>query len=313
MSTGRKTAIIKDVFGDCYGSGSEMLFHCPKCNHHKRKLSINIEKDAWKCWVCDWSGRNLTKIVRRYGDLYHKKKWGELVNKVELASFEEKMFGVEEEEAEQRVELPKEFKSLANKAVPRSAGPALRYLQERGIKKDDIIRWKIGYCEEGEFARRIIIPSFSLNGHSNYFIARSYDGHWKRYLNPKASRNIVFNHLFLDFEDDLTIVEGAFDAIVAGPNAVPLLGSTLRESSKLFHEIVRNDTTVYMALDPDAKSKEHKIMELLLKYGVQVYKINLNDYDDVGEMSPEDFKKRKENASFVEDKFYLLMEKTLGL
>ena len=313
MSTGRKTAIIKDVFGDCYGSGSEMLFHCPKCNHHKRKLSINIEKDAWKCWVCDWSGRNLTKIVRRYGDLYHKKKWGELVNKVELASFEEKMFGVEEEEAEQRVELPKEFKSLANKAVPRSAGPALRYLQERGIKKDDIIRWKIGYCEEGEFARRIIIPSFSLNGHSNYFIARSYDGHWKRYLNPKASRNIVFNHLFLDFEDDLTIVEGAFDAIVAGPNAVPLLGSTLRESSKLFHEIVRNDTTVYMALDPDAKSKEHKIMELLLKYGVQVYKINLNDYDDVGEMTPEDFKKRKENASFVEDKFYLLMEKTLGL
>ena len=46
MSTGRKTAIIKDVFGDCYGSGSEMLFHCPKCDHHKRKLSINIEKDV---------------------------------------------------------------------------------------------------------------------------------------------------------------------------------------------------------------------------------------------------------------------------
>ena len=88
MSTGRKTAIIRDIFGDCYGSGSEMLFHCPKCEHHKRKLSINIEKDAWKCWVCDWSGRNLTKIVRRYGDLYHKKKWSELVNKVELASFE---------------------------------------------------------------------------------------------------------------------------------------------------------------------------------------------------------------------------------
>jgi DNA primase len=313
MSEGKKAAIIKDIFGDCYGSGSEMLFHCPKCEHHKRKLSINIEKDAWKCWVCDWSGRKLTKIVRRYGDLYHKKKWSELVNKIDVSSFEEKMFGLKEEEPEQRVELPKEFKSLANKVTPRSAGPALRYLKERGIKKDDIIRWKIGYCEEGEFARRIIIPSFSLNGHSNYFIARSYDGHWKRYLNPKASRNIVFNHLFLDFEDDLTIVEGAFDAIVAGPNAVPLLGSTLRETSKLFQEIARNDTTVYMALDPDAKDKENKIIELLLKYGIQVYKVNLNDYDDVGEMSPEDFKKRKENASFVEDKFYLLMEKALSL
>ena len=152
MSTGKKTAIIKEVFGDCYGSGSEMLFHCPKCEHHKRKLSINIEKDAWKCWVCDWSGRNLTKIVRRYGDLYHKKKWSELVNKVDLASFEEKMFAIAEEEPEQRVELPKEFKSLANKNIPRSAGQALRYLRDRGIKKDDIIRWKIGYCEDGEFA-----------------------------------------------------------------------------------------------------------------------------------------------------------------
>tara|TARA_Y100001938_G_scaffold137593_1_gene202001 strand:+ start:38191 stop:39132 length:942 start_codon:yes stop_codon:yes gene_type:complete len=313
MSTGRKTAIIRDIFGDCYGSGSEMLFHCPKCEHHKRKLSINIEKDCWKCWVCDWSGRNLTKIVRRFGDVYHKKKWSELVNKVELASFEEKMFAVEEPEPEQRVELPQEFKSLANKNVPRSAGQALRYLRDRGIKKDDIIRWKIGYCEEGEFARRIIIPSFSLNGHSNYFIARSYDGHWKRYLNPKASRNIVFNHLFLDFEDDLTIVEGAFDAIVAGPNAVPLLGSTLRESSRLFQEIVRNDTTVYMALDPDAYKKETKIIELLLKYGIEVYKVDLAEYNDVGEMPPSVFVERKQNSSLVEDKFYLLAERLFSL
>ena len=313
MSTGRKTAIIRDIFGDCYGSGSEMLFHCPKCEHHKRKLSINIEKDCWKCWVCDWSGRNLTKIVRRFGDVYHKKKWSELVNKVELASFEEKMFAVEEPEPEQRVELPQEFKSLANKNVPRSAGQALRYLRDRGIKKDDIIRWKIGYCEDGEFARRIIIPSFSLNGHSNYFIARSYDGHWKRYLNPKASRNIVFNHLFLDFEDDLTIVEGAFDAIVAGPNAVPLLGSTLRESSRLFQEIVRNDTTVYMALDPDAYKKETKIIELLLKYGIEVYKVDLAEYNDVGEMPPSVFVERKQNSSLVEDKFYLLAERLFSL
>ena len=313
MSTGRKTAIIREVFGDCYGSGSEMLFHCPKCEHHKRKLSINVEKDAWKCWVCDWSGRNLTKIVRRYGDLYNKKKWSELVNKVELASFEEKMFAEVEPEPEQRVELPKEFQSLANKSVPRSAGPPLRYLRGRGIKKDDIIRWKIGYCDSGDFSKRIIIPSFSLNGHSNYFIARSYDGHWKRYLNPKASRNIVFNHLFLDFEDDLTIVEGAFDAIVAGPNAVPLLGSTLRESSKLLQEIVKNDTTVYMALDPDARKKEDKIMTLLLNYGIEVYKVSLNEYNDVGEMSQEIFRRRKEKSPLVKDKIYLLTERLFSL
>ncbi len=112
----------------------------------------------------------------------------------------------------------------------------------------------------------------------------------------------------MDFEDDLTIVEGAFDAIVAGPNAVPLLGSTLRETSKLFQEIVRNDTTVYMALDPDVRKKEIKIIELLLKYGIEVYKVSLTEYNDVGEMSQEIFHQRKNNSVFIKDKFYLFMK-----
>ena len=117
----------------------------------------------------------------------------------------------------------------------------------------------------------------------------------------------------MDFEDDLTIVEGAFDAIVAGPNAVPLLGSTLREKSKLFQEIVRNDTTVYMALDPDASKKEIKIIELLLKYGIEVYKVSLNEYNDVGEMSQEIFRRRKEKSPLVKDKIYLLTERLFSL
>ena len=52
-------------------------------------------------------------------------------------------------------------------------------------------------------------------------------------MNPEASRDIVFNQLYLDFDEDLTIVEGVFDAIIAGPNAVPILGSTLNEDSAL--------------------------------------------------------------------------------
>ena len=61
----------------------------------------------------------------------------------------------------------------------------------------------------------------------NYFVTRTYDNDWRKYLNPKASRDIVFNHLYLDFDEPLTIVEGVFDAIKAGENSVPLLGSTI--------------------------------------------------------------------------------------
>ena len=75
-------------------------------------------------------------------------------------------------------------------------------------------------------ATEIVIPSFDDDGDVNYFAARSYNGDSYKYKNPRASKNIVFNELFVNWNADLTIVEGAFDAIVAG-NAVPILGSTL--------------------------------------------------------------------------------------
>ena len=64
-----------------------------------------------------------------------------------------------------------------------------------------------------------------------------------------VAKDIIFNELYLDFDQDLVIVEGAFDAVIAGPNAVPILGSTLRENSKLFQLIVKNDTPIYIGND----------------------------------------------------------------
>ena len=56
----------------------------------------------------------------------------------------------------------------------------------------------------------------------------------RKYLNPPADRDIIFNELYIDWDSDIILVEGAFDAIKAGPNSIPLLGSTLREESSLF-------------------------------------------------------------------------------
>ena len=32
--------VVRDVLGDGYRSRNEHLFHCPFCNHHKKKLSL---------------------------------------------------------------------------------------------------------------------------------------------------------------------------------------------------------------------------------------------------------------------------------
>jgi hypothetical protein len=289
-------------------NSNEILFFCPKCKHHKRKLSVNIEKDVFKCWVCDYSGRSLRRLMRSYGNYKQRAEWAKLTNSVDIANFSDILFAKETIENEQQISLPDEFVSLVNKNLSYSTIYPLNYLKSRGIFKEDIIRWKIGYCPAGNYKGRVIIPSFGLLGHCNYFVARTFVDDWKKYLNPPISRDIIFNHLFLDFDEDLSMVEGVFDAVVAGPNAVPLLGSTLREESRLFQEIIKNDTPIYIALDSDAEKKCMRLIKSFLEYGIQVYKVDISPYSDVGSMAKEQYRQRKQNAEIIDKDNYLLRQ-----
>ena len=305
MSRNKKLKILYNILGSSFGKGQELLYACPKCEHHKKKLSVNLEKNVFKCWVCDWSGRNIYRIIRNYGTTSDKYEWKSFNNQIEIENFSQKLFAKKDIEA-QKIDLPEEFISLANKKLPPTSLYPLNYLKSRGIGKKEIIKWKMGYCQEGEYAGRVIIPSFDLDGDTNYFVTRAYDNNWKKYLNPNISKDVIFNDLYLDFDEDVILVEGVFDAIKAGTNAVPLLGSTLSENSKLFYEIVKNDSSVYLALDPDAHKKTNKLINLLLKHDIQTYLVEVSPFDDVGEMSKNEFLNRKQTAVLLDTNNYLL-------
>jgi len=294
----RKTKIIKDILGRSFQSGEEELFHCPKCKHHKQKLSVNFLKGFFKCWICDWNGRKLSQIVFSFGNARQKQEWKSLANVVDFSE-------VDKVKEKQIVKLPDEFVTLTGKqSNPLSAIPR-NYLKKRAITRNDIVWWKIGYCPDGQYGGRIIIPSFDLDGELNYFIARSYGDKWPRYYNPPSEKDFIFNELFLDWNKDITIVEGVFDAIVAG-NAIPLLGSTLRENSYIFQKIIENCERIYIALDDDAKLKEEKISKLFMSYGIEVLRVNIEGYSDVGEMPKPTFQERKKTAEFVSMDNYLM-------
>ena len=295
-----KIEILKKVLGSCYHSGSEMLFYCPKCKHHKKKLSVNLDKNKYKCWVCDYRGNSVRRLVRRFGSFVEQQEWAKLDSSIEVASFED-VFSTEqeiEEVVEQTIQLPAEFKTLCSRNLSLATKPILRFLYERGLTNEDIVKWKIGYCASGDYKGRVIIPSFNENGDVNYFIARTYDGAWMKYKNPPANRNIVFNELYVDYESDLVIVEGAFDAVVA-ENAVPILGSSLRDDSRLFQKIVEHDTPVYIALDPDVETKAMRLIKKMLTFDIEVYKIDIMPYGDVGEMTKREFQRRKSEAQLM--------------
>ena len=307
-----KIKLVNDVLGHYRKQGSEHLYRCPYCNHHKRKFSVNFDRNVYKCWICDAHGRNIRRVIRRFGDFKKLKEWDKISGIVDFSAEKFELFKEEEEISPQRIELPQEFKTLTGTITPADLR-AFSYLQNRGLNKNDILRYKIGYCSEGEFKGRIIIPSFDYHGYVNYFIARSFNDHWMRYKNPNASRNIIFNELNIDWDSDVVLVEGVFDAIFAG-NAVALLGSTLREESRLFQHIIKNDSSVFIALDPDAEKKAMKIARTLLDYDVEVWKIDMPEGSDVASIGSSEFQKLKDNAVLLRDnQDFILQRKIMSI
>lgn len=296
-----KLKLLKNAFGRCWSNGTEHLFHCPKCKHHKKKLSINVDKGVFKCWICDYSGTKVSQLVRRYAPSYYA-DYRQLEGEIDIAKYDT-IFAEHIPEPPQIVDLPKNFQTLTGKKTKIKQRP-LKYLYSRGFTDEDILTWKVGFCDYGEYQDRVIIPSFDEQGNVNFFVGRSYIDDWMKYKNPQVSKDIIFNDLNIDWDDDVILVEGAFDAMKC-KNAIPLLGSTLREKSRLFQKICDKKPNVYLALDEDAKGKEFSIAKKLREYGIKVLSIDTSGYSDIGEMPQSVTEQRKLNADIVSDLDYL--------
>ena len=50
--------LLEQVFGNGYKlKNGEIAFHCKFCNHHKKKLQINLENQKWHCWYAIAAGK----------------------------------------------------------------------------------------------------------------------------------------------------------------------------------------------------------------------------------------------------------------
>ena len=293
-----QTKILKQTLDYAHKSRDEHLFFCPFCKHHKPKLSINIEKNVFKCWICDTRGKNIYYLIKRFGTFDNQQEWLRITNEVDVRDFELFISGSQtEQKVKQKIDLPDHFVPLWGSSSLSSQRP-INYLKNRGISGSKLLEWKIGYCREGEYRDRIVIPSFDDEGHINYFVTRTFTNDWLRYKNPPVSRDIVFNELLVDWEEPVVLVEGIFDA-VHEPNMIPILGSTLNEKTELFQKIAASQVKVYIALDPDAREKEIKIIQNLLEYGLEVWKISVPKGKDLGEITKYEYRRLKQNAEKV--------------
>ena len=304
----KQIKILKHSLDYSHSSRNEHLFFCPFCKHHKPKLSVNIDKNVFKCWVCDFRGKNIYYLVKRFASFEQQQEWLRITNQTDIRDFEVMFSGsYQQEKLKQKIDLPENYKPLFGATSYLYSQRPLNYLRKRGIDHKKILEWKIGYCDEGEYKNRIIIPSFDCEGDVNYFVSRAYDGSHKKYKNPPVSKDIVFNDLLIDWSRPVILVEGIFEACHE-LNMIPVLGSTLSEYSELFEKIVENQTPVYIAFDHDARDKEMKLISNLLKYGLEVRKIKSPKEKDLGELTKKEYCEIKQNSECVkfEDLFELI-------
>lgn len=240
----------------------------------KYNLAINYGEDLktkpfFHCWRCGTAGK-LSKLIKDYGTQENLSKYyNELKNIKNTLLYQINYDAdIEDFQIENTVELPNDYRPI--NFIDKYATEAINYLKKRNIGKYFIETYNIGYVpywsKDKEMRNRIIIPSYDEYGELNYYVARDYTEKrkYRKYNNPDIKKTMfVFNEAKINWYEDVTLVEGAFDHMVV-PNSIPLLGKTLKRDYATFNAIVNKaKVNVNILLDDDATDDAKKIYKLL--------------------------------------------------
>jgi len=266
-------------------------FPCPKCierngiaEARKFNLELNIKSQLFNCWSCSSMDEHMSgsvvKLIRMYGNEKLLQEYKEIIHSIRESELYKLNFGngdfnidtsvIEKEE----LKFPSSFKFFS-KDEKNNYG-ALKYLKDRGIGWDIIKQYKIGFTEKEDeydmrkYSYRVIIPSYNAMGELNYWVGRDYLPKSEKYAtrtkyaNTKTKKSdIIFNEDKIQWDADITLVEGPFDHIVV-PNSIPLLGKALDKDYKLYWDLItKANADVHVWLDNDAKETAKQIYSTL--------------------------------------------------
>ncbi len=145
---------------------------------------------------------------------------------------------------------------------------ARRYLTDRGFNLEQLDSQGVGYCDEHykpkagdsasdeyrlDYYGRIILP-FKRHGKLIYYIARTLINDELRYKNPAVTdcgvskSELLFNEDALNIYDDCFLLEGVFDALTLGPNALSSQGWSLSKEQKA---IIMRSACKHLIIVPD--------------------------------------------------------------
>ena len=292
-------------------SGNNIAFFSPFVSHYKPKLEIDINttsngENPWHCWISDKKGRSISSLFKQLN--LGKDKFEQLNRIIESNKYRSPL---STETKSVTLTLPEDYRPLwISKKTPDYRN-AIHYLKNRGITIFDILKYRIGYAENGMYSGKIIIPSYDENGQLNYYVTRAYyKADSQKHKNPDVSKDIIGFDMMINWSQPIILCEGAFDAIAIKRNAIPLFGKIIQPAlqKKIIEKRVKD---IYICLDADAIKKALDIAEKFMGEGLNVYFIELENEADASELGFKQINKIIEETSLLT--FERVMELRMSL
>ena len=251
---------------------NEYMYWSPFVQHHKPKLQVNIETGKWHCWVSNQGGHNLFQLLKQVNaDRILFKELSDAVGSTYYTSDKK-------DDKQIILNLPKEAKPLWNGGDSVQKLHALKFIMERGLTMEDVVRYNLHYCLNGVYQNRIIVPSYESNGQLNYFVGRDFYKGGMKYKNPPIPKDIIGFDLYIDWSQPIVLCEGVFDAIAIKNNSIPLFGKTILP--KLFEKILTKKVKhIIISLDEDAFQDSLKMIKKFFDNGISVNFVKLTNSD----------------------------------
>ena len=251
---------------------NEYMYWSPFIQHHKPKLQINTQTGKWHCWVSNQGGHNLFQLLKQVNaDRTLYKELSDVLGSTYYSS-------EKKDKKEVILNLPKEAKPLWNGGDSVQKLHALKFVYERGLTMEDILRYNLHYCLSGVYQNRIIIPSYDSDGQLNYFVGRDFYKGGMKYKNPPIPKDIIGFDLYVNWDEPIILCEGVFDAMAIKNNSIPLFGKTILP--KLYKKIVEKRVSdITICLDDDAFDDSLKITSKFMDNGIRVNFVKLQGKD----------------------------------
>jgi DNA primase len=305
------TDLVVSIFGNIkktYHGNSQVTVDCPLCSADKNvdydgkgNLEINLEQGLSHCWSCERTPGTIDGLIKKFGNKTQYKTFKVIAPEYDYQINKRKYT----KKDKNITEFPKEFIpfSTINKRNYVHLQP-YNYILSRGYTDELLKEYNIGFCLEGKYKQRIVIPLYDKKGNIIYFSTRSYTGAKQKYLNPDTDKDdLIFNENRIDWEKPIYITEGVFDGLPI-PNHFLLLGKSLSEFKwKTIYDNAKSD--IVIALDPDAKEQVYKMYQKLNagKLRNRVFVLQYPDDRDLGDLfkDKEEFNRTVQNYRQLSD------------